>query len=140
VLAVQGTLLVLGALVAGLRASVAGVLLSFLVLGVLGLAMSALSYGLALRLPSEDVFGQLINSLTLPTLLLSGVLLPMTLAPGWLSGLSKANPLEHVVTAVRDLFAGQLTANGVVTGGAVAAGLAAVTLWFGLRSIRGGER
>ncbi|MGA5702755.1 ABC transporter permease [Peterkaempfera bronchialis] len=140
VLTAQGALLVLGALVAGLRASLVGVLISFAVLGVLGLAMSALSYGLALRLPAEDVFGQLINSLTLPTLLLSGVLLPMTLAPGWLSGLSKANPLSHVVTGTRALFQGQLTGSGAMTGAAVAVGLALLTLWFGLRSLRTDER
>ncbi|MFG2824783.1 ABC transporter permease [Kitasatospora sp. NPDC048365] len=140
VYAVQGGLLVLGAVGLGLRASLAGVVLSFVLLCVLGLAMSALSYGLALRIPAEDVFGQLINAVTLPTLLLSGVLLPMTLAPGWLSGLSRANPLTHVVTGVRELFDGRLASSGTLTGAAVALGLAALTVWFGLRSVRSADR
>jgi ABC-2 type transport system permease protein len=136
VLTVQAALLVLGSLAAGLRASVAGVLLAFVMLAVLGLAMSALSYGLALRVRVEEVFGQLINSFTLPALLLSGVLLPMTLAPSWLSGLSQANPLAHVVSATRALFNGDLTGTTAVVGAAVVAGLAVATLRFGLRSIR----
>jgi ABC-2 type transport system permease protein len=136
VLTVQAALLVLGSLAAGLRASVVGVLLAFAMLAVLGLAMSALSYGLALRVRVEEVFGQIINSLTLPALLLSGVLLPMTLAPSWLSDLSQANPLAHVVAATRSLFNGDLTGTTAVAGAAVAAGLAVLTLRFGLRSIR----
>jgi ABC-2 type transport system permease protein len=136
VLTVQAALLVLGSLAAGLRASVAGVLLAFVMLAVLGLAMSALSYGLALRVRVEEVFGQLVNSLTLPALLLSGVLLPMTLAPSWLSDVSQGNPLAHIVSATRALFNGDLTGRTAVVGAAVAAGLALVTLRFGLRSIR----
>jgi ABC-2 type transport system permease protein len=136
VLTVQAALLVLGSLAAGLRASLGGVLLAFALFAVLGLAMSAFSYGLALRLRVEEAFGQIINSFMLPALLLSGVLLPMTLAPAWLSDLSDANPLAHVVSAARALFNGDLTSTTAIDGAAVAAGLATLTLWFGLRSIR----
>lgn len=136
VLTVQAAILVLGSLAAGLRASLGGVLLAFAMLAVLGLAMSALSYGLALRLRAEEVFGQVVNSFTLPALLLSGVLLPMTLAPAWLSDLSDANPLAHVVSGARALFDGRLASGTALAGAAVAAGLAVLTVWFGLRSIR----
>ena len=34
----------------------------------------------------------------LPVLLLSGILLPMTLAPAWLQTISDINPLKHVVS------------------------------------------
>ena len=44
-----------------------------------------------------------------PVLLLSGILLPMTLAPRWLRTLSDANPFKHVVDAVRALFQGNAT-------------------------------
>jgi hypothetical protein len=37
-------------------------------------------------------------------LLLSGTLLPMSLAPGWLQALSDLNPLEHVVEGDRAFF------------------------------------
>ncbi len=137
VLVTQAALLTVGALVAGLRASVGGVLLTFALLAVLGLAMSGLSYGLALRVPVEEVFGQIVNSLMLPILLLSGVLLPMALAPTWLADLSKANPLSHVVSGARALFAGRIASGDTAIGAAVAAGLAALALLFGLRAVRG---
>ncbi len=135
VLVVQAGLLTGGALIAGLRASVSGVLLAFLVLGLFAAGMSALSYGLALRLRSEEAFGQTLNSLMLPVLLLSGVLLPLSLAPGWLAGIAKANPLSHIVIGLRSLFDGQLTSGHTLTGVAVAVGVAVLAMWFGVRSI-----
>lgn len=136
VLMVQAGLLTAGALVAGLRASLAGVLLSFLLLGVLGAGMSAFSYGVALRLRSEEAFGQTLNGLMLPLLLLSGVLLPLTLAPAWLADVAKANPLSHIVTGARDLFAGQLVSTHTVVAAAVALAVAVAAGWFGVRSVR----
>ena len=44
----------------------------------------------------------------LPLLLLSGILLPMALAPDWLQFLSTINPLTHAVDAARALFNGRL--------------------------------
>jgi ABC-2 type transport system permease protein len=37
-------------------------------------------------------------------LLLSGILLPMSLAPGWLQALAGLNPLSYAVSAARALF------------------------------------
>jgi ABC-2 type transport system permease protein len=136
VLLIQAGLLTTGALIAGLRASVSGVLLAFVVLGLFAAGMSALSYGLALRLRSEEAFGQTLNSLMLPVLLLSGVLLPLSLAPGWLAGIAKANPLSHIVIGLRSLFDGQLTSGHTVTGVGVAVGVVVLATWFGVRSIR----
>ena len=62
---------------------------------------------LALTLKSEDALAPLLNSVTLPLLLLSGILLPMALAPDWLQTLSSLNPLSHAVDAARALFNGQ---------------------------------
>jgi ABC-2 type transport system permease protein len=55
----------------------------------------------------------LVNGLAVPLLLLSGILLPMSLAPGWLEAISDANPVKHVVDGVRALFLGHV-ATGVV--------------------------
>ncbi|MHA6765679.1 ABC transporter permease [Streptacidiphilus sp. PAMC 29251] len=107
VLLVQAMVLVLGAYAAGLDASVGGVLVALLVVFLLGIGISAFSYGMALRIRSEEAFGSILSGITLPLMLLSGVLLPMTLAPAWLADLAKANPLSHVVTTERALFAGE---------------------------------
>ncbi|AUG81634.1 Multidrug ABC transporter permease [Kitasatospora sp. MMS16-BH015] len=139
VLTAQAVLLTLGALVAGLRAPVGGVLTAFALVTVVGLAMAGLAYGLALLVKNEEAYGQLINALMLPTLLLSGVLLPLALAPGWLAGLAKANPLSYIVTAERALFAGQFGQSQALVGIGVAIGLAAFTTWFASRAIRSGS-
>ena len=73
-------------------------------LALVGLVMSPLSYTLALVLGSEDALAPTVNAIALPLLLLSGVMLPMTLAPDWLQTVARANPLYHAVVATRDLF------------------------------------
>ena len=80
VLLVQAVLLTLAALPFGLRVPVAGAVLGIVVVGGLGAAFSALSYAAALRLKSEDALAPLFNGLAIPLLLLSGILLPMSIA------------------------------------------------------------
>src|SRR5262249_57679462 len=65
-------------------------------------------YALALWLRSEDALAPLLNTVTLPLLLLSGVLLPLSLAPGWLRAIAAVNPLSYAVDAARALFNEQL--------------------------------
>ena len=43
---------------------------------------------MALVLKSEDAFAPIVHALALPLLLLSGIMLPMALAPDWLQFLS----------------------------------------------------
>lgn len=136
VLVAQSVLLCAAGLVAGLRASAAGVLATFVMLAVTGLAVAAFSYGIALRLQTEMAFAQLINLFTLPVVLLSGVLLPMTLAPTWLRDLSRANPFSHVVGGARELFAGSYTSGAAMTGVLVAAALLVLGCAFGVWSLR----
>ena len=45
-------------------------------------------------LKSEDALAPLVNGIALPLLLLSGILLPMALAPDWLQFLSDAQPAD----------------------------------------------
>jgi ABC-2 type transport system permease protein len=70
--------------------------------------MVSVSYTLALWLRNEDALAPLLNTVTLPLLLLSGVLLPLSLAPGWLQAAALLNPLSHAVEAARALFNQQL--------------------------------
>jgi len=136
VLVVQAVLLLAGAYAMGMRASLTGLLAVFVVLVLVAAGTASLSYGLALRAGAEDVFGRLINMLMLPVMLLSGVLLPMTLAPGWLAGVARVNPLSHVVAAVRALFLGSSVVSGTVAVGfALAVAVAAVSVGYGVRTL-----
>jgi ABC-2 type transport system permease protein len=61
------------------------------------------SYALALKLRSEDALAPLMNAVSMPILLLSGILLPLS---GWLKSVGKWNPFTYAVDASRALFAG----------------------------------
>jgi ABC-2 type transport system permease protein len=74
--------------------------------------------------------------LTLPLLLLSGVLLPLTLAPDWLRAVAALNPLSYAVDAARALLNGDLASADVWQGFAVLAPLAALAMWWAARSFR----
>jgi ABC-2 type transport system permease protein len=136
VLIFQSATLLGGAYVAGLRTSVVGAVLTLVMLAVTGLAVAAFSYGMALRLRSEQAFAHIINTLTLPVVLLSGVLLPMSLAPGWLATISAVNPLSHVVTGARELIAGHVASSATVTSVVLVTALLVLGCWFGKRSLR----
>ncbi len=136
VLLVQTTILAFGSFALGLRASVGGILVALLVVVLLGIGISAWSYGLALRIRSEEALTSMLAGLTLPLMLLSGVLLPLTLAPVWLADLAKANPLSHIVTAERALFTGNLTGGTTLLGEALALVVVVLGSVFGLRALR----
>lgn len=134
VLLVQAVLLVLVATAFGLRAPLEGIVLGLAMVALLGAAFSSASYASALILRSEDALAPLLNGLAIPVLLLSGILLPMSLAPGWLSTIADINPLKHVVDAVRSLFLGHLATGAVLWGVIATAGLVAAGLILGTRT------
>jgi ABC-2 type transport system permease protein len=133
-LAAQSAILLLVATAMGLRAPAAAWLLLLALVALLGISLASLSYAAALVLKSEDALAQLLNSLSVPAMLLSGILLPMTLAPKWLRGLAKANPFSYVVDAARAAMGIPMAASALWLGIGVALGMAAVGLWVGKRT------
>jgi ABC-2 type transport system permease protein len=136
VLLVQGTLLVLVSIPLGLRAPFLGVVLTLVVIALLGAAFASVSYALALTLKSEDAFAPLLNAVVFPILLLSGILLPMSLAPAWLQAISDVNPLKHIVEGTRAFFVGGYDTPIAWWGAALTVALALVGWLFGVRRFR----
>ena len=136
VLLVQGTLLVLVSLPLGLKAPVVGVVLTLVVIALLGAAFASISYALALTLKSEDAFAPLLNAFVLPVLLLSGILLPMSLAPAWLRTVSDINPLKHVVEGARAFFVGGYDTSTAWWGAGLTVALVVLGWAFGVRRFR----
>ncbi|QFG21659.1 ABC transporter permease [Actinomadura sp. WMMB 499] len=132
-LTAQSALLVLLGLVFGLRAPIAGIALGLAFVAVLAGALSALSYGLAMKVRTPPEFAAITNTAVLPLMLVSGLLLPMSLAPAWLDGLSHAVPFRYTADAVRQAYLGNY-ANGTVAAGA------AVTLGFAVPAFAAGAR
>ncbi|MFD5080721.1 ABC transporter permease [Streptomyces sp. NPDC058371] len=132
----QAVLLVLAALAMGLRAPVAGILIGFAFVALLTVSLASLSYALAMRVHTPQEFGPAVNALTMPSMLLSGLMLPMTLAPGWLDVLSHFMPFRYLVDAVRDAYTGQYATAAMLYGVLVALGFAALAVTVSTRVFR----
>ncbi|MFI8520380.1 ABC transporter permease [Streptomyces sp. NPDC085481] len=132
----QAVLVVLAALLMGLRAPLGGILTGFAFVALLTFALASLSYSLALKLRSPQEFGPAINTLAMPSMLLSGLMLPMALAPGWLDVLSHLMPFRYLVDAVRDAYVGRYATTTMLYGVVVALGLTALAVTVGTRTFR----
>lgn len=136
VLVVQAIILILAGLAFGLRAPVLGILISLAFVAVLAVSLAAASYATGLLLKSEDALAPALNMVMVPLMLLSGIMLPMALAPSWLNSVSRATPFRYVIDGMRDAFRGQYATNSMVEGIAVAIGLAILCLFFGARAFQ----
>ncbi|MEU7836667.1 MULTISPECIES: ABC transporter permease [unclassified Nonomuraea] len=136
VLMLQSVVVIVIALVMGMRASLPGLVVMVLLIAVTGLFSSGIAYGLALSLRDENGMAQIMQFFALPVMLLSGALLPMTLAPEWMQKVAVFNPMYHPVVAGRALFAGNLTDVSIPIAFAVMLVLAALTVTWSVRSLR----
>ncbi|UED84014.1 ABC transporter permease [Streptomyces profundus] len=136
VLVAQSTVLVLAGVAFGLRAPILGVLIGFVFVATLAVGLASLSYAFAMRVNSPQEFAPVINSVNLPLMLLSGILLPMALAPGWLDALSRLVPLRYLVDAVRAAFVGDYGSSAIAEGALAAALLAVCSIAVGTRLFR----
>ncbi|CAN5652338.1 ABC transporter permease [soil metagenome] len=130
---VQAVILVVVAIPFGLSPSWGGVLISILLICLLALGLAAASYSMGLILKDEDSFAPFVQGVSLPLLLLSGVLLPMALAPKWLQHVSDANPLTYVVDGTRSLFKGDLGDSAVTTSIIVTLVMTVLLAWWSTR-------
>src|SRR5215475_117844 len=125
----QAVIITLLALLFGLKVQVGYLLLAYLMLALIAMMTSAVSYAVALKVKSEDALAPLMNTVAQPILLLSGILLPLTLAPLWLRRVANWNPFSWAVDGTRALFAGDL-GNSRVWEGLVIVGVLAVLSVF----------
>jgi ABC-2 type transport system permease protein len=131
---VQALLIIGLAIPFGLNVQMGDLLLAFLLLGLIGLMLSALSNAIALKLRSEDALAPLMNGVAQPLLLLSGILLPLALAPVWLQRVADWNPFSWAVDASRALFAGDPGNSSVWQALLILGVLTAVSLAWAARS------
>ena len=135
-LLVQAVILLLVAWPMGLKADFGGMLLTLLLIGLLGLICASCSYALALVLRDEGSLASTLNIFTLPILLLSGITLPLTLAPDWLQTVARFNPFSHTVDAARALFNGNFGDSSVLLGFGIMIVLAGLAMWWAARTFR----
>ena len=135
-LLVQALILVGLGLAMGMRGSFGGIAFGVLLTLLVGGACAAASNAVALTTKSEDVMAPLINMVMMPVLLLSGILLPMTLGPAWLTRTSDFMPFRWIVDGVRSSFVGDFAASGILWGTAWALGLFTLAVWWGTATFR----
>ena len=136
ILLAQSVLLLLVAWFLGLRANLVGILATFVLLILVGLLMASFSYALALVLKNENSMGPALQMLTGPLLLLSGIILPLSLAPPQIRTLAEVNPLAYAVDAARDLFLGHFADVHVWQGFVVLVGMVLLVLWWAASRFR----
>ncbi len=99
-----------------------------LLVAVLG-SLSLIAFGLivAARFASEEVVGGMLNFLTWPMMLLSGVWFSLEGSPRWMLWVAQLFPLTHILQAVRAIT---LDGAGIATIGTDLLYLAGTTLVF----------
>src|SRR5690606_14290246 len=127
---------VLVAIPFGFHAHWDGIALLMVLLSLVTVTTSATSSALGIILRETGSLAAIWSGVNLPILLLSGVLLPLSIAPGWLRLLAHINPLYYAVEASRDLAAGTLTSWDVAQGFLVMTALTIVVLWWATNTFR----
>jgi len=131
------SLIILGvAALMGLRVDLAAIGLVLLLMAAAGLFAANLSYGLALAVRDENGMSQIIQFFLLPLMLLSGLMLPISVAPEWMQAVARFNPLYYAVEAGRALFAGNFGDSTIPIAFALFLVLGVLTLTWSVRSLR----
>ncbi|QKW32556.1 ABC transporter permease (plasmid) [Nocardiopsis flavescens] len=134
-LTVQACVLIAITVPFGFRPDPLGGIIGLLILAVFGVGFGALSYALALAVKNQDwMFWTIQQAVLFPLMILSGMLLPLEQGPGWMRVVAAFNPLSHIVSAERALFAGVFDAD-LVRGAVAAVAVAVVGLFVGTRAM-----
>jgi len=104
----QALIITLMALPFGLKAHVGDLVIAYILLFLIGLMATAISYDITLSVKNESALGPTINTIAQPLALLAGVLLPLALAPLWMRQVAWWNPFSWATDGVRALFNGRL--------------------------------
>ena len=135
VITVQAIVLVGCSWLLGLRVPVGALLIGLVLVALLGAAFSFISNAIGIATKSEDALAPMVNTLALPILLLSGILLPMNIAPLWLQTVSNFNPFKHIVEALRAVFRSDFSNPIVWIGVLLAVVLVVLGAWVGARTL-----
>jgi ABC-2 type transport system permease protein len=105
-LLIQGVLITLMSLIIGLTVQVPDLLLAYLLFALVAMTSVMLSYGLTLWAGNASALAAVVSTVSQPVMLLSGMLLPLTLAPLWMIDIGRVNPFYWAANGTRALFAG----------------------------------
>lgn len=136
ILTLQAIVLLIIATFLGLQAPLLALFLAIIMIMLIGTTMASLSYTISITTKSEDALAPLVNTLFLPIMLLSGIMLPISLAPEWLKTAAHFNPFYYAVEAARSLFLGNFSSAIVWEGFVIMFVAAVITLWLAVKALR----
>ncbi|MFD7616445.1 ABC transporter permease [Streptomyces sp. NPDC059802] len=138
-LSAQAILITVIAIPLGMSLHLPGALATMVLLIVMAIGLSALSYVLAIASrPSGNLFWAVTQMLIFPITLLSGILLPVDAGPGWLGAVAAISPITYVVDAARALFTGDFLDISVLHGLIAATSIATIGLILSTRAMKRG--
>ena len=124
----QAVVVVVVALIAGLRVPPADVLLALLLLAMMVLIGVSISNVLAIAVPDVNVLINVTNGITAPIGVLAGILIPVSVAPLWVRDVALWNPFAWGANSMRAVFQGHPGAGVVWEAAVILAVLAAVAV------------
>jgi len=126
---IQGILLMVFAVLLGFKvANLAGFLIAFAFMVVIGIAFTAFGIAIASRMEDMTGFQLIMNFVIFPIFGLSGALFPISSLPGWLSSITLLDPLTYGVEGIRYGLTGASQISPVVCGAVIAGFAAAMTI------------
>jgi len=83
-------------------------LLTYLVLFLFGVLISAFATTVALHLDDHDSYSAFSTMISMPLFFTSSALMPYDVMPVWLATIARLNPLSFAIDAVREIGAGSV--------------------------------
>jgi ABC-2 type transport system permease protein len=120
----------------GFHPAWSGIAVLLVLLSLLTALVSASSNALGMLLKEIGSLAAIMTGLQLPLILLSGVLLPLSIAPDWMRILAHVNPLYYAVTAARRLSDGTIVTADVGYAFLMIGALTILTLAWAMRVYR----
>jgi ABC-2 type transport system permease protein len=124
----QAVVVVVVALIFGLRVPPINLLLALVLQAMMVLIGVSISFALAIFVPNQTALMNLTNGVTEPLALLAGVLIPLSVAPLWVQDVALWNPFAWGAKGMRAIFEGHIGAQVVWEAGIILAGLATVAV------------
>ncbi len=132
VILIQAAIIMIITVIMGVHITtgVGGALLALLLIGLLGLGISAFSEGLALLLKRQESLMAVVNLFAMPLMFLSTMMMPSELLPNWLNTVRHFNPIDYAIVGVRNLVLNGYVWHDLWRSFAVLCGMAVVTVTF----------
>jgi ABC-2 type transport system permease protein len=128
---IQGLIVLVISTIAGFRpVSVAGVILSLVIMFLGAIVFTALGTAIASKLDDMHAFQLIMNFLIMPLFFLSGALFPLKNLPATLDVITHLNPMTYAVDGLRAALIG-VSHFTVLTDTAILAGIALAFLFLG---------